>query len=107
MKTKSGCFSLFPITFIVFLAAITTCTNQAAPLTSAADSSGTPYASLTPITPSPTSTPLPPTATLIIEPSITPFRINVFVEQNTPFECDITNTEGRFFVLSDELFYSL
>jgi hypothetical protein len=76
----------------------------------AASLSATPYASLTLITPSPmsssTSTPVPPTETLIIEPSITPFRINVFIEQNTPFECEITNTEGSIFMLSDELFYS-
>jgi hypothetical protein len=65
MKIKSGYFSLLPITSVVFLAAITACTNQAATLTPAAYPSGTPYASLTPITLSPTSTPATPTATRI------------------------------------------
>ena len=33
-------------------------------------------------------------------------RIHQLVEQNTPLECKIKNSEGRFFVSGDELFYS-
>ncbi|GEM_PF-1906744 len=108
-EMKSKRIARVPFAFLLIITAACVPSPAHTPPTLAA-LSGTPYASLTPITPSPmpssTSTSALLTATAVTKPSTTPIRVNLFVEQNTPLGCEITNAEGRFFVSGDELFYS-
>lgn len=86
---------IFPFSLLFIFAAACVPSPADAPLPLAASLSGTPYASLTPITPSPTSTPVPPTATATL------------VQHPTPDMCNRNQWQDGMFILSDLQFDSL